>query len=140
MTLTALEKLALSNIEPSKEERQSIAPGKHKVAFTVTVNGVLDVSAPESYIPTVDVPLIPTVALALKKMGVQRENFLAIMKESMTEVLACDKAMRVALVAESGLIDFEKDFRKTLGKLPKKTRVGKVNAKLKATPKTDKVW
>lgn len=135
MALTALQKLALSNVEISKEERKTIAPGNHQVSFTVSVEGQLNVAENETYTPTVDVPLIPTVALALKKMGVQREHFLGILKESMTEVLSADKGMREALIEESGLAAFEADFRKTLGTLPRKTRVGKVKAKLKVSAK-----
>lgn len=131
MSLTALQKLALSNIELSKEERKQIAPGKHKVSFTVTVDGTLDVSENETYTPTVDIPLIPSMALALKKMGVQREHFLGVLRTAMEEVLVADKNMREAMIKESGLADFESDFRKTLGTLPKKTRVGKVKAILK---------
>lgn len=135
MSLTALQKLALSNIELSKEERRLIAPGKHNVSFTVTVDGTLDVSENETYTPTVDIPLIPSMALALKKMGVQREHFLGVLKEAMTEVLASDKDMREAMIKEVGLADFESDFRKTLGTLPKKVRVGKVKAHLNTIPK-----
>jgi hypothetical protein len=134
MSLTALQKLALSNIELSKEERKKIAPGKHNVSFTVTVDGTLDVAANESYTPTVDIPLIPSMALALKKMGVQREHFLGVLKDAMVEVLAADKTMREAMIKEVGLADFESDFRKTLGTLPKRTRVGKVKASLNIIP------
>lgn len=133
--LTPLQKLALANISLTNEERKQIAPGKHEVSFTIEVKGTLDVADPESYVPTVDIPLIPTVALALKKMGIQRENFLALMRESMTEVLQSDKKMREALIKQSGLEAFEDDFRKTLGTLPKKTRVGKVKAAVIAKPR-----
>ena len=130
--LTTLQKLALSNIGPSKDERAAIKPGNYSVDFTVTVRGTLGVNKPETFTPTVHVPLIPTVALALKKMGVQREGFLALLRESMTEVLEADTTMRKAIVDELGLGQFEADFRATLGSLPRQTRAGKVTAAIVA--------
>lgn len=129
--LSDIQKLALSKIDLSVE-REVIPPGTHRLApFTVEVSGTLVVAPPETYAPTADIPLLPVVALALKKMGVQREHFLNLLRESVTEVLAQSRDMRQTLAAQSGLVDFEQEFKnKVIAQLPRKTRNGKVNATL----------
>lgn len=133
--LTEIQKLALEKLS-IKADRSQVRPGTHQVQpFTVTVGGTLNVSPDEVYTPTVDIPLIPTVALALKKMGIQREHFLRVMSESVNEVVLADREMRATLVAQAGLDDFETEFRqKVLAQLPNKTRNGKVSADLRITP------
>lgn len=131
MSLTAIQKLALSKLALTDSEKNSIVPGKHRVSFVVKVDGDVTVLDKETYTPTVDIPLIPTVALALKKMGVQREHFLKIMSDAMTEVLTSDKNMREAMVKESGLSECEDLFRAQLKDLPRKTRAGKAKSTVK---------
>jgi hypothetical protein len=129
--LTEIQKLALSNLklQPNREE---IPVGTHAIPpFLVEVSGAVDVLENETYVPTVDIPLIPTVALALKKMGIQREHFMKVMKEAVQEVILSDSRMRAALVSQAGLDEFEAEFRqKVLSELPLKTRKGKVLATL----------
>ena len=127
--LTELQKLLLENLK-IKADRTAIQPGNYNIPpFMVTVGGSMDVLEDEAYTPTVDIPLIPTVALALKKMGIQREHFLKVMSESVNEVLLQNRSMRAALLAQSGLEEFEAEFRrKVLAELPNKTRKGKVLA------------
>lgn len=133
--LTNLQKLALNKLD-LEVDRESIAPGRYPLQpFTVQVSGELLVSEDEPFTPTVNIPLIPTVALALKKMGVQREHFLKVMREAVTEVLLQDTEMRQQLITQSGLAEFEDDFRRqVLANLPKKTRAGKVNVDLTVRP------
>lgn len=133
--LNNLQKLALEKLSVGAD-RGAVAPGTHHIPpFFVEISGRLDVSENETYTPTVDIPLLPTVALALKKMGIQREHFLKVMKECVTEVVLQSRAMRTQLIAQSGLSDFEEEFRqKVLAELPRKTRDGKVKAELRVTP------
>jgi hypothetical protein len=135
--LTEIQKLALEKLSV-KADRTQITSGTHTVQpFTIEVRGALTVSADETYTPTVDIPLIPTVALALKKMGVQRAHFLKVMREAVNEVVLADRNMRSALIAQSGLEEFEAEFRqKVLAELPNKTRNGKVSSALTVTPVT----
>jgi len=110
--LTELQKLLLENLK-IKADRTAIQPGNYNIPpFMVTVGGSMDVLEDEAYTPTVDIPLIPTVALALKKMGIQREHFLKVMSESVNEVLLQNRSMRAALLAQSGLEEFEAEFRR----------------------------
>jgi len=53
--------------------------------------------------PTASIPLLPTCALLLKRMGVQREEALDIIKEVMTEALNLDKSATKALLEDSGV-------------------------------------
>jgi hypothetical protein len=133
--LTDLQKLALSKLD-IEVNRRNISPGRYPLQpFTIEVSGELVVSEDEPYTPTVNIPLIPTVALALKKMGVQRGHFLKVMREAVTEVLLQDTEMRRQLIAQSGLAEFEDDFRRqVLANLPKPTRAGKVNTELTVRP------
>lgn len=129
--LTNLQKLALQKLEVTAD-RDSITPGNYTVEpFTVQIEGVIGVGPDETYTPTADIPLIPTVALALKKMGIQRDHFLGVLKQAMEEVLLQDKKVRAALMEQIGLAEFERDFRtKVLAGLPNKTRNGKVTTAL----------
>jgi hypothetical protein len=129
--LTEIQKLALEKLS-LEANRRSIAPGVYQIpAFNVQVSGTLDVLPDQTYTPTTDIPLIPIVALALKKMGVQRDHFLGVLREAATEVLLADKEMRAALIQQVGLADFEEEFRqRVLATLPRKTRAGQVKADL----------
>lgn len=127
--MNEIQKLALEKLN-IKADRSAIPAGTHTVApFVIEVSGELDVAPEETYTPTTDIPLIPTVALALKKMGIQRDHFLGVLREAAMEVVLQDREMRTQLLAQSGLSEFEAEFRqKVLAALPRKTRVGKVNA------------
>jgi hypothetical protein len=71
--------------------------------------------------------MIPVIALALRKMGIQRENFLKAMLEASTELMGQSAAGRTAVVQAYGLGEFETQLRqKVLSQLPRKTRNGKV--------------
>lgn len=132
--LSPLQRLALAQATKlSAEERVAIAPGTYQVGFGVTVSGEITVDADDTYTPTSSVPLIPTLALALKKMGIQRTHFLEVLREAMTETLASGEDLRAALVAESGLDEAETSLRAMLKKLPKETRRGKTHARIRAT-------
>lgn len=129
--MNEIQKLALANVNVTAD-RSQIQPGTYAVPpFTVEIRGEVKVSPNETYTPTADIPLIPVVALALKKMGVQREHFMKVLRESVTEVVLADSNLRQQLVSQSGLAEFETEFRqKVLAELPSKTRNGKVRADL----------
>lgn len=133
--LTEIQKLAIASLNP-QVARELIPVGTHVIEpFTIEVSGSLEVLDNEVYTPTVDIPLIPTVALALKKMGIQREHFLSVMRGAVEEVLLTPKSMREALVAQAGLAEFEAEFRQAvLANLPNKTRKGKVLGAVSAVP------
>ena len=81
--------------------------------------------------PTVDIPLIPALALTLQFAGVTRERAKAILTEAMHDAFFIDEKKASDCIKEriddvKGAIGHAQDI---LGNLPKKTRKGKMNVK-----------
>jgi hypothetical protein len=119
--------------------REDVAPGAYKnvtVTVIATVAGdtatatvtaaEIVVGTDEEYIPTVEIPQLATLALALKKAGVQRENIKAVLVEAATEALQKGEKVSDALELAEDLEDAFRQVRATMARLPKKTRAGKV--------------
>ena len=119
--------------------RDDVAPGTYKnITVTVisTVDGVtasaivtadeLVVGQDEDYIPTVDIPQLATLALALKKAGVQRHNIKKVLVEAATEALQNGDKVGDAIELAEDLEEAFKMVRASMKALPKKTRKGKV--------------
>ncbi len=132
--LTPIQKLAINKLEVGQVEE--FAPGTYQVEpFTVEISGEIRVGVSSSVTPTASIPLIPTLALAIRRMGIQREPFLAKLQEVMTEVLTADEATRTAMVADLGVAEFEAMMREqVLSRLPKQRRAGPVRARVTVTP------
>ncbi len=128
--LTPIQKLAINKLEVANTE--SVAPGTYRVEpFTIEISGTLRVTASTQVTPTTSIPLIPTLALAIKRMGIQREPFMEKLLEVMGEVLTADADARTAMVADLGLAEFEETLKtKVLSQLPKVPRAGAVRADL----------
>jgi hypothetical protein len=135
--LTPIQKLAINKLEVENVEQ--FAPGTYRVEpFTVEISGEIRVGAPSEVTPTASIPLIPTLALAIRRMGIQREPFLAKLREVMTEVLTADEATRTAMVTDLGVAEFEAMMREqVLRRLPKQRRAGPVRARVTVTPVTN---
>lgn len=124
-----IERLALmAASKPKKGAEPEVAPGSYSVDFKVHVKGTVQVGEDETYTPTTHVPLIPAMALALRRSGVQRDGIVSLLVATMTEVMTCDDDFRAALAAD--VEEAEKLFRAGLAELPKATRKGKTRAKL----------
>lgn len=129
--LNEIQKLALNSIKTDVERSNIPAASYNIPPFTVTISGQVDVGPSETYLPTAEIPLKTVIALAVKKMGIQREHFLGVLREAMTEVLNTESNLRGALADESGLAEFEELLKqRVLSQLPRKTRAGKVKADL----------
>lgn len=77
--------------------------------------------------PTTSIPLLPTCALLLKRMGIQREEALDILKDVMTQALDMGKDATKALLAETGVADMEKRLKEeVISKLPRTPAKGAV--------------
>ena len=101
--------------------------GDYKIDETVTlhVKGTVRKGEDSEYTPTVDIPLLPTLALVLEKAGFQRERAKTLLVEAMQEALTADvegndliKARIKDVEAAMGHV------RQITGALPKKTRTG----------------
>ena len=125
---------ALTKIK-SDAERKDFAPGVYPVDVTVRVQGNLTVGDDYERTPTVSIPLKETLALALKRMGFQRDGVMAIMREVYGYSIDKTGKGKDALKNEIAELDswievVEKEVLKTL---PKAKVNGPVSAKLKVT-------
>jgi hypothetical protein len=115
-----------------------IAPGAYEIDTVVTleIKGSLKKGNPTLATPTVEIPLISTMALLLKKMGFQREKAAEILRECMTESLQMkenpqpDDKTSAELIAEriadaEAAIAFVKES--VLQRLPKQPKAGPTN-------------
>lgn len=70
--------------------------------------------------PTTSIPLLAVVALLVKRMGLQRDAALGIVREVMTEAITLGKDASKTLLAETGVADAEKMLKdEVIGKLPR---------------------
>ena len=61
--------------------------------------------------PTTSIPMLPTLALLVKRMGATREAALTMLKEVMTEALSLGKDASAMLLLESGVAETEKAIK-----------------------------
>ena len=70
--------------------------------------------------PTSSIPLLPVCALLLKRMGIQREEALDILKDVMTQALDMGTDATKVLLADTGVADMEKRLKEeVIAKLPR---------------------
>lgn len=94
------------------------------VNLTVEV-GSLQIGHDTDKTPTCSIPLLPTLALLVKRMGATRDAALQMIKDAMTEALTLDKGATEALMAESGVAEAETLIKeKVIATLPR-TKVRK---------------
>jgi hypothetical protein len=110
-----------------------VKPGVHRIDTTVLVrvSGTVTKLPDTEKVPTVSIPLKATLALALQKAGVQRDNIAAILVESMTE------ALNMGEQGEARIADNLKDVEEAMQRvsaithdLPKTPVSGATNCKL----------
>lgn len=108
-------------------------PGSYTVDETVTlrVAGTVDKGDDESYVPTVDVPLLATLALFIdglrgKVQTIQVETIMETLTEAMTAAITADVKASPELAARIKDIDAAMaKVRSMTAALPQKTRTGK---------------
>lgn len=145
--MQAVEELAISKAITAaavKVARERLAAGVHDVDITVRVKGNLDIRPDEQVIPTVEIPLLATMALFVRHCGVTRETALAKLKQAMTEALergekGIEKTTTVLqpLEEETIIRDAMNAVRATIAELPLQTRKGKVLSHLTIEPVGD---
>lgn len=116
----------------AKETRDALAPQDYVIDDIVTLrlDGVLRVGKDHDRAPTCKIPLLASLALMVKRMGIQKEAALEVLREVMTEALTMEKDATAELLAETGVADAEKLIRDAvISKLPKDTVAGKVTTK-----------
>ncbi len=119
-------------------EKLRLPPGVYPITQLVTLQlvGAVEKAADVEYTPTGEIPLLPVLALLLKRAGVQREASKALLIEVMTEALNADEDARAALEAEVGVMEAMRHVREITGALPKKTKQGatKIAVAVKVLP------
>lgn len=104
-----------------------LAPGQYEVDTTVTLRlkGTYKVSNDVSYIPTVDIPMLPTLALLLEKAGIVGPAAERMLVEAMTEALNGGEQAHGAIAERLNDIARAEDrVRNLVGQLPRKVRKG----------------
>lgn len=125
-----------------------IPAGAYQIDTVVTlaIKGSLKKGQSTLATPTVEIPLIATMALLLKKMGFQREKAAEILRECMTESLLMkenpqpDDQTSAELIAErisdaENAIKFVKES--VLERLPKQPKAGPTNVSVTVTELVD---
>lgn len=137
--LTPSQILALSRVLTDKKIDEARKAIGHTVAlqiepFSVScTGGIVSIGEPVEYTPTVHLPLLDVLVIALHKAGFQRENIMAMVTDAASDALKAGN--RVGDSAKSD-IDFVKSEVEALQAalstdLPKKSRAGvmKISAK-----------
>lgn len=101
--------------------------GEYQVDEVVTLHlkGTLKQSEDHSYTPTVDIPMLATMALLLEKMGVVGPHAEAMLVSAMSEAINANESASLAI--EARVRDIERAsarVREMVGQLPRKTRRG----------------
>jgi len=107
-----------------------IAVGEHVIneTITLTVQGTVKKGKNHEFTPTVEIPLLTTMALLLEKSGFQRERSKALLIEAMQEALANNADSSEIVAARVRDIEAAMEHVKEVtSALPKKIRNGVTN-------------
>jgi len=115
-----------------KDAREETKPGVYRgmvMDLTIEVDE-MRVAPDTDKSPTTSIPLLPTCALLLQRMGVQRDAALDILKDVMTQALDMGKDATQHLLEETGVADMEKRLKtEVIDKLPRVPVKGAVTVK-----------
>lgn len=129
--LSNLEAVALSKV--IKGESSAIKAGSHEVDFVVKlhIKGEIKKGEDVTYTPTAEIPLLPTMALMLEKMGFMREKAISLLIESMKEAISTNEDSEKAIQERTKDIEEAMSHvRRITASLPKKIKSGATTAKL----------
>ena len=129
--LTPTQALLLARLasKADKAARSAIVAGEYTVEpFTITVSGNLTVGEDENWTPTVKVPLLATMVVALHRAGVQREGIAQAIIDAAVTASANGGKVEVELADTFSYVEKEvKALRARLRReLPEDKRDGKV--------------
>lgn len=133
LELSALEIVALNRAIGAKCKGKVIEPGSYYVdrEFKVHVTGTVNKGEDVEYTPTADIPMKATLALVLKKAGIQRKNIRRILTESMQEAITMGKKGSDVISEQiSDIEECEAYVKEITDALPKKTKTGPTTGKL----------
>jgi hypothetical protein len=134
--LNDLAKVALAKLMEKDTKGVVLAPGVHNVDETVVIKlqGTITKGAQVTYTPTVDIPMLTTLALVLEKSGFQRERSKALLVEAMTEALTIgDKGSEHVAERVKDIEAAMGHVREVTEALPKKTKQGATKVEVELT-------
>lgn len=102
--------------------RAELEPGVYSdIEIEVTVKvGEMRVSPDTDKAPTCAIPMLPALALLVRRMGLQRHEALATLREVMQEALAIKSDASEKLLSETGVAEAEEMIRtEVIAKLPR---------------------
>ena len=92
---------------------------------TLRIKGTYKVSNDVSYVPTVDIPMLPTLALLLEKAGIVGPAAERMLVEAMTTALNGGEQAHGAIAERlNDIARAEERVRNLVGLLPRKVRKG----------------
>lgn len=116
-----------------KNQTPDLAPGRHFVdeVLTVRIHGYVEKGEDQMVVPTVSIPLVPTLALLIEKCGINGDDALEILREAITEAISenasKDKKIQGRIThIDKAIASVKKDL---IAKLPKMHRSGRVVVK-----------
>ena len=124
LTIIATEKAA-AKAAKAENARAQLAPGTYPVEALVKVSGTLTVAPDTERVPTVSIPLLPALALALKYAGVTGPAARDAILRGVRDAIAAGKA--AAEVLPEGLESEVAALKKSIAaELPKTAVKGAV--------------
>lgn len=99
----ALQRIALAKATKATEaDRNLLKPGEYPVRFKVEVDGTIRVGEDFDRPPTVNIPLLPTMALFMQFSGIKGERAAELLVKAMNKALELgeDGADKIAELAE----------------------------------------
>jgi hypothetical protein len=135
--LTNEQWLALGNLVGDKEIKAAKAglnPGSFTVpSFTVTVKGgTIALSQPVEYTPTVHLPLLDVMVIALHRAGFQRDGIMALIEGAAIEALNAGSKVGDGIKGDVDYVKVEIEGlqARLSSNLPKATRSGLCKVKV----------
>lgn len=129
--LSNLELVALS--KAIKADTGIIPVGTHLVDKIIRIHlkGEIKKGQDSEYTPTMEIPIIPTLALVLEKMGFMREKAIQLLTSAMKEAISNNSDSEKAIQERTKDIEEAMSHvRKITAALPKKVRSGATTAKV----------
>jgi hypothetical protein len=120
---------ALKKGVDGQNARDELRPGVYndiKVSLTVSV-GEMRVAPDTDKAPTSSIPMLSALALLVRRMGLQRHEALATLREVMQEALAMKSDASEKLLLETGVIEAQEMIKtEVISKLPRTPVKGQV--------------
>ena len=119
--------VALAKYFEKLAKKVRLPAGEHTIEehITLTVNGTVVKAEDVEYTPTSDIPLVPALALLLRRCGaLTREGAKDILIDVLTEAIEANEPARESLEAEKDVKAAIAHVQDITSALPKKTKQG----------------